>query len=184
MIPVRRLYLLSLWSLAGSTCYSDFRHCWLSSEGGYCAHSAGNGEWRRRHNWIGRPFLRSYSGWACHSRDQHSMSLCLNFTSSWLSPQIALKNDIDYATVLEQLREARFKGLTIPVLLMGISNASMIWTLNQSCKIGYYNPLLAYGEDKAIQDAANAGANGFIMVDLPPEEALTFREKCRKAECV
>jgi hypothetical protein len=53
-----------------------------------------------------------------------------------------------------------------------------------SWKTGYYNPLLAYGEDKAIQDAADAGANGFIMVDLPPEEALTFREKCRKAECV
>jgi len=45
---------------------------------------------------------------------------------------------------------------------------------------GYYNPLLAYGEDKAIQDAAEAGANGFIMVDLPPEEAISFREKCRK----
>jgi len=43
---------------------------------------------------------------------------------------------------------------------------------------------LAYGEDKAIQDAAEAGANGFIMVDLPPEEAVTFMEKCRKAKCV
>lgn len=78
---------------------------------------------------------------------------------------VALKNDIDYATVLQQLREARNKGLTVPVLLMG-----------------YYNPLLAYGEDKAIKNAAEAGANGFIMVDLPPEEALTFREKCRKAD--
>lgn len=68
-------------------------------------------------------------------------------------------------TVLGQLREARSKGLTAPVLLMG-----------------YYNPLLAYGEDKAIQDAKEAGANGFIMVDLPPEEAIAFREKCTKAE--
>lgn len=76
---------------------------------------------------------------------------------------IALKNGIDYVTVLGQLREARNQGLTAPVLLMG-----------------YYNPLLAYGEDKAIQDAAEAGANGFIMVDLPPEEAISFREKCRK----
>jgi tryptophan synthase len=49
---------------------------------------------------------------------------------------------------------------------------------------GYYNPLLAYGEDKAIQDAAEAGANGFIMVDLPPEEAIAFREKCAKAQSV
>ena len=49
---------------------------------------------------------------------------------------------------------------------------------------GYYNPMLAYGEDKAIQDAFEAGANGFIMVDLPPEEALTFREKCKKSKYV
>ena len=48
--------------------------------------------------------------------------------------------------------------------------------------LGYYNPLLAYGEDKAIQDAKDAGANGFLVVDLPPEEAITFREKCTRAE--
>ncbi|KAG6837272.1 bifunctional tryptophan synthase trp1 [Arthromyces matolae] len=78
---------------------------------------------------------------------------------------IALRNNIDYAITLGQLREARSKGLTVPVVLMG-----------------YYNPLLAYGEDKAIQDAAEAGASGFIMVDLPPEEAITFRDKCRKAK--
>lgn len=47
---------------------------------------------------------------------------------------------------------------------------------------GYYNPMLAYGEEKAIQDAYEAGANGFIMVDLPPEEAALFREKCTKAQ--
>ena len=44
--------------------------------------------------------------------------------------------------------------------------------------------MLAYGEDKAIQDAFEAGANGFIMVDLPPEEAIAFREKCQKAKYV
>ena len=46
--------------------------------------------------------------------------------------------------------------------------------------MGYYNPVLAYGEDRAIEEAAAAGANGFIMCDLPPEEAINFREKCRK----
>ena len=46
---------------------------------------------------------------------------------------------------------------------------------------GYYNPLLAYGEEKAIHDALEAGANGFIVVDLPPEEAISFREKCQIA---
>ncbi|KAI0078203.1 bifunctional tryptophan synthase TRP1 [Panus rudis PR-1116 ss-1] len=77
---------------------------------------------------------------------------------------IALKNGVSYVSTLGLLREARRQGLTAPVILMG-----------------YYNPLLAYGEEKAIQDAAEAGANGFIIVDLPPEEAISFREKCRKA---
>lgn len=49
---------------------------------------------------------------------------------------------------------------------------------------GYYNPLLAHGEEKSIQDAAEAGANGFIIVDLPPEEAVSFREKCTKVKLV
>ena len=48
-------------------------------------------------------------------------------------------------------------------------------------RLGYYNPLLAYGEQKAIEDAFEAGANGFIVVDLPPEEAVFFREKCTAA---
>ncbi|KAF8727611.1 hypothetical protein AX14_007220 [Amanita brunnescens Koide BX004] len=47
---------------------------------------------------------------------------------------------------------------------------------------GYYNPLSAYGEEKAIQDARESGANGFIVVDLPPEEAITFRDKCGKVD--
>ena len=41
--------------------------------------------------------------------------------------------------------------------------------------------MLAYGEEKAIKDAKEAGAHGFIMVDLPPEEAIGFREKCAAA---
>jgi hypothetical protein len=49
---------------------------------------------------------------------------------------------------------------------------------------GYYNPILAYGEAKAIQDARAAGANGFIVVDLPPEEAVKFREICAANTCV
>lgn len=77
---------------------------------------------------------------------------------------VALKNDVEYGTVLGLVREARSKGLTAPVMLMG-----------------YYNPMLAYGEEKAIHDAREAGANGFIMVDLPPEEAKIFRDRCASA---
>ena len=44
--------------------------------------------------------------------------------------------------------------------------------------------MLAYGEGRAIEDAKTAGANGFIMVDLPPEEAVLFRQKCANAKYV
>jgi tryptophan synthase len=47
--------------------------------------------------------------------------------------------------------------------------------------MGYYNPLLAYGEARMLIDAKEAGVNGFIMVDLPPEEAVRFRNHCTKA---
>ncbi|EFQ88385.1 hypothetical protein PTT_15757 [Pyrenophora teres f. teres 0-1] len=74
----------------------------------------------------------------------------------------ALKNGVTIVDVLQMIRDARKRGLKAPVLLMG-----------------YYNPLLSYGEEKMLQDAKEAGANGFIMVDLPPEEALRFRNFCR-----
>ncbi|KAF2850916.1 hypothetical protein T440DRAFT_449457 [Plenodomus tracheiphilus IPT5] len=74
----------------------------------------------------------------------------------------ALKNGVTTIDVLQMIRDARKRGLKAPVLLMG-----------------YYNPLLSYGEEKMLQDAKEAGANGFILVDLPPEEALRFRNFCR-----
>ncbi|PWN38223.1 putative tryptophan synthase [Meira miltonrushii] len=77
------------------------------------------------------------------------------------SNQVALMQGVDYTTCLRYVSEARNRGLKAPVLLMG-----------------YYNPLLAYGEEKAVSSAKSAGANGFIVVDLPPEEAVDFRQQC------
>ncbi|ORY26598.1 tryptophan synthase beta subunit-like PLP-dependent enzyme [Naematelia encephala] len=74
---------------------------------------------------------------------------------------VAIENDVHFADCLEYVKEARKQGLKAPVLLMG-----------------YYNPLIAYGEEKGVEDAKAAGANGFIMVDLPPEEAIKFRNIC------
>lgn len=76
----------------------------------------------------------------------------------------ALLNGTSTKSCLQIVRDARSKGLTAPVLMMG-----------------YYNPLLAYGEERMLQDAKAAGVNGFIMVDLPPEEAVRFRQHCTKA---
>lgn len=42
--------------------------------------------------------------------------------------------------------------------------------------MGYYNPFLNYGERKLMIDCKKAGVDGFIIVDLPPEEAIKFRD--------
>jgi tryptophan synthase len=47
--------------------------------------------------------------------------------------------------------------------------------------MGYYNPLLIYGEERVVNAAKKAGANGFIVVDLPLEEAVSFRGYCSTA---
>jgi tryptophan synthase alpha chain len=36
--------------------------------------------------------------------------------------------------------------------------------------MGYYNPIYRYGPESFAQDAAAAGVDGVIVVDLPPEE--------------
>jgi tryptophan synthase alpha chain len=36
--------------------------------------------------------------------------------------------------------------------------------------MGYYNPIYAYGVDRFLTDAREAGVDGLIVVDLPPEE--------------
>ncbi len=56
----------------------------------------------------------------------------------------------------------RAAGVTQPLLLMG-----------------YINPILAYGVSRYAADAAAAGADGFIVPDLPPEEAGELETVCR-----
>jgi tryptophan synthase alpha chain len=46
--------------------------------------------------------------------------------------------------------------------------------------MGYYNPLLAYGADRFAADTAHAGADGLIVVDLPPEESDPLHKACRR----
>jgi tryptophan synthase len=76
----------------------------------------------------------------------------------------ALANGVTVHSTLQMVRDARARGLKTPVLFMG-----------------YYNPLLSYGEERILKDGVEAGINGFIMVDLPPEEAVRFRNHCTKA---
>jgi tryptophan synthase alpha chain len=70
------------------------------------------------------------------------------------STQVSLENGTTTSTCLDMVRELRQRGVQIPIMLMG-----------------YVNPILAYGEANYVQDAAKVGADGFIVPDLPPEEA-------------
>jgi tryptophan synthase alpha chain len=39
----------------------------------------------------------------------------------------------------------------------------------------YYNPVVAFGEEAAVDAADRAGVDGLLVVDLPPEEGATLR---------
>ena len=81
------------------------------------------------------------------------------------STQVALENGMDTKKCLHAVSDLRKRGITIPLMLMG-----------------YYNPVLAYGEERFVEKAAESGANGFIIPDLPPEEGASFEDHCRHNE--
>ncbi len=47
--------------------------------------------------------------------------------------------------------------------------------------MGYYNPILQYGLERTAREAAASGVDGFIIPDLPPEEAGPWRVAAAKA---
>ena len=47
--------------------------------------------------------------------------------------------------------------------------------------MGYYNPIYRYGVDAFLADARDAGADGLIVVDLPPEEDAELCLPAREA---
>ena len=80
--------------------------------------------------------------------------------------QIALANGMTVAGVLDIVRDLRTgPGLAqVPLLLMG-----------------YCNPLFRYGLERFARDAAEAGVDGIIVPDLPPEESVEYRAACDEA---
>ena len=76
---------------------------------------------------------------------------------------LAGDNPIKLSDCLSLTKAARAAGVTVPVVLMG-----------------YYNPFLMYGLDKLMDDSVASGVNGFIVVDLPPEEGMPFVKAANK----
>lgn len=65
----------------------------------------------------------------------------------------ALANGATLRKTLELVRGFRKADNATPIVLMG-----------------YFNPISAYGVDAFLKDAKQAGVDGLIVVDLPPEE--------------
>lgn len=65
----------------------------------------------------------------------------------------ALKAGMTLPKTLDIVRAFRKRDKDTPIVLMG-----------------YYNPIYIYGVDRFLKDAKEAGVDGLIVVDLPPEE--------------
>ncbi|KNY15021.1 MULTISPECIES: tryptophan synthase subunit alpha [unclassified Shinella] len=69
-----------------------------------------------------------------------------------LAGQRALKGGQTLAKTLQMARDFRKGDDATPIVLMG-----------------YYNPIYIYGVDRFLDEALEAGIDGLIVVDLPPE---------------
>ena len=72
--------------------------------------------------------------------------------------QRALQGGATLRKILRTVRELR-RDVDVPLVLMT-----------------YYNPVFRYGEEVFVADALDAGVDGIIVPDLPPEEAQTLME--------
>jgi tryptophan synthase alpha chain len=78
------------------------------------------------------------------------------------SSERALKAGTSLPGILQAVRKIRKKH-GLPILLMG-----------------YYNPVFRYGLERFYRDAARAGVDGTLLVDLPPEEGEEARRAAKK----
>ena len=72
--------------------------------------------------------------------------------------QRALKNGANITRTIDMVKNFRSGNNTTPIILMG-----------------YANPIYSYGLKQFAKDAAFAGVDGLIIVDLPPEEDAELR---------
>lgn len=86
----------------------------------------------------------------------------------------------DGPVIQKASERALAKGITLKKVLALVSQvrkASQVPLL----LMGYFNPILSYGPERFASDAAKAGVDGAIVVDLPPEEASELDRALKKA---
>ena len=86
----------------------------------------------------------------------------------------------DGPTIQASSERALEGGATLEKILQ------MIKVVRRDCQVplvlmGYYNPLFRYGVEKFAADAADAGVDGLLLVDLPPEESAELTACLKQA---
>jgi tryptophan synthase alpha chain len=76
----------------------------------------------------------------------------------------ALAKGVTLTRVLQMARDFRATNQTTPIVLMG-----------------YANPIEALGRERFVREAAQAGVDGVVVVDLPPEEGAAFAAQIKAA---
>jgi tryptophan synthase alpha chain len=76
----------------------------------------------------------------------------------------AIRAGTSLSRVLEMVATER-RSLPVPIVLFG-----------------YYNPFFRYGVEAVARDAKAAGVDGFLCVDLPPEESADLAAEQRLPE--
>jgi tryptophan synthase alpha chain len=74
----------------------------------------------------------------------------------------ALAHGVGMAQVLQMVSSFRHTNTTTPIVLMG-----------------YANPIERYGATRFVDDAKQAGVDGVLVVDYPPEECEAFAQQLR-----
>lgn len=75
----------------------------------------------------------------------------------------ALEAGMTMSGTLDIVHKFRSKNQDTPIVLMG-----------------YFNPILFYGVEKFCKDCNKIGVDGFIIVDVPPEEAEEIAPKAQQ----
>lgn len=75
----------------------------------------------------------------------------------------SLQQGTSVARCIEMAADLRKREIVVPLVFMG-----------------YYNPILAYGEEVFCRDCHRAGIDGLIVPDLPPEEGEGLEKACEQ----
>jgi tryptophan synthase alpha chain len=75
----------------------------------------------------------------------------------------ALQRGVTPRSCLEMAAAIRRRNVTVPLIFMT-----------------YYNPVLSFGPEKFCQSCSEAGINGLIVPDLPPEEGAELDKATRE----